>query len=65
MHKRTPILSVVFFRTETAREPVREWLLSLSREHRKTLGEDLKTVQFGWPLGMPPLFLEFTVSYTA
>jgi hypothetical protein len=20
---------------------------------RKTIGEDIKTVQFGWPLGMP------------
>jgi len=32
---------------------VREWLKSLPREDRKTLGEDLKTVQFGWPLVMP------------
>ena len=22
-------------------------------EDRKTIGEDVKTVQFGWPLGMP------------
>lgn len=48
-----PILSVVFFRTETRREPVREWLKSLPREQRKMIGEDIKTVQFGWPLGMP------------
>jgi hypothetical protein len=48
-----PVLSVVFFRTETGREPVREWLKSLPREHRRLIGEDVKTVQFGWPLGMP------------
>src|SRR5438309_8200881 len=48
-----PILSVAFFRTETGREPVREWLKSLPREQRKIIGEDIKTVQFGWPLGMP------------
>lgn len=48
-----PILSVAFFRTETGREPVREWLKSFSREHRKIIGEDIKAVQFGWPLGMP------------
>src|SRR5207253_10410917 len=48
-----PILSVAFFRTETGREPVREWLQSLPREERRIIGEDIKTVQFGWPLGMP------------
>ena len=48
-----PILSVAFFRTETGREPVREWLKSLPRENRRIIGEDIKTVQFGWPLGMP------------
>ncbi len=47
------ILSVSFFRTETGREPVREWLKDLPREQRRIIGEDIKTVQFGWPLGMP------------
>ncbi len=46
-------LKVVFYKTEMGNEPVREWLLSLSSEDRKTIGEDVKTVQFGWPLGMP------------
>jgi phage-related protein len=53
MNGREPILLVVFFCTETGREPLREWLKSLTREQRKTIGEDIKTVQFGWPLGMP------------
>jgi phage-related protein len=48
-----PTLSVVFYRTEAGREPVREWLVGLNREARKTIGEDIKTAQFGWPLGMP------------
>ena len=48
-----PILTVVFYRTEAGREPVREWLIGLSREARKAIGEDIKTAQFGWPLGMP------------
>jgi len=34
-------------------EPVREWLKGLSPEDRKTIGEDIKTVEFGWPIGMP------------
>lgn len=46
-------LRVVFYKTETGKEPVRDWLKSLPREDRKTIGEDIKTVQFGWPLGMP------------
>ena len=32
---------------------VREWLRSLSRKDRKIIGDDIKTAQFGWPLGMP------------
>jgi phage-related protein len=48
-----PILDVVFFKTEAGNEPVREWLKSLPREDRKNIGEDIKTAQYGWPLGMP------------
>jgi len=32
---------------------VREWLKGLPAEERKAVGEDLMTVQFRWPLGMP------------
>ena len=49
----TPSFNVVFFRTSGGREPVREWLQSLDKEDRKTIGEDIKLVQFRWPLGMP------------
>ena len=48
-----PILLVSFFKTETGREPVRDWLKALPRERRRIIGENIKTVQFGWPLGMP------------
>lgn len=50
---RNPILAVNFYATEHGNEPVREWLKSLSIFDRKRIGEDIKTVQFGWPLGMP------------
>jgi phage-related protein len=46
-------LPVVFFRTDAGNEPVREWLKALPAEDRRILGEDLKTLQFRWPLGMP------------
>ncbi len=47
------ILSVVFYKQENAKEPVREWLKSLKKEERRIIGEDIKVVQEGWPLGMP------------
>ena len=43
----------IFYRTEAGGEPVREWLRSLSPEDRKRIGEDIKSVEFGWPVGMP------------
>ena len=48
-----PTLEVRFFKTDGGTEPVRDWLQGLSAIDRKTIGEDIKTVQFGWPLGMP------------
>ncbi len=46
-------LKVYFYKTGSGTEPVRKWLQSLSTAHKKAIGEDIKTVQFGWPLGMP------------
>jgi phage-related protein len=46
-------LKVIFYKSESRNEPVREWLKSLPRSDRKIIGEDIKTVQLGWPLGMP------------
>jgi len=46
-------LQVFFYRTSSGAEPVREWLKALPAEERKIIGNDLKTAQFGWPLGMP------------
>ncbi len=48
-----PKLSVRFFRTVQGREPVREWLRSLAKRERKAIGDEIRTVQFGWPIGMP------------
>lgn len=46
-------LRVVFYKTTSGTEPVRDWLKSLPQAERKIIGDDLKTAQFGWPLGMP------------
>jgi phage-related protein len=34
-------------------EPVREWLLSIDKQDRALIGQDIKTVEYGWPIGMP------------
>ena len=49
-HRPTP---VVFFRHDSGREPVREWLKGLEQVSRKEIGSDIKTLQFGWPVGLP------------
>ena len=46
-------LDVRFFVTDSGSDPVREWLKDLPAIERKVIGEDIKTVQLGWPLGMP------------
>ena len=46
-------LQVYFFKTASGKQPVRDWLKGLPRKERKIVGDDLKTAQFGWPLGMP------------
>ena len=43
----------IFYRTEAGGEPLRGWLKRLTQEDRKRIGEDIKTVEFGWPIGMP------------
>jgi hypothetical protein len=32
---------------------VREWLLDLNKGDRQAIGFDIKTAQYGWPIGMP------------
>lgn len=47
------IIPAIFFRTASGIEPVREWLRELGKEGRTIIGGDIKTVEFGWPIGMP------------
>ena len=48
--KRVP---AIFYRTDSGGEPLRNWLKGFSTEDRKRIGGDIKTVEFGWPIGMP------------
>lgn len=47
------MFDAVFYQTDAGNEPVLEWLRSLDADERRIIGEDLRTVQFGFPLGMP------------
>ena len=42
-----------FYRTGLGREPVREWLKELGPDDRRIVGNDLQTLEYGWPIGMP------------
>lgn len=46
-------VKAVFYESGSGNMPVREWLLSLDREDRRIIGEDIATVEFGYPIGMP------------
>lgn len=48
--KKTPL---VFFRTSSGNEPVRDWLRALSVADRRTVGQDLMRAQWRWPVDMP------------
>lgn len=48
-----PKMPATFYRNAAGNEPARDWLNGLSKADRKTVGDDIRTVQYGWPIGMP------------
>lgn len=42
-----------FYRSSSGKEPVRDWLKQLTPAERKIIGNDIQTVEYGWPIGMP------------
>lgn len=46
-------LQVVFYRSENGKESVRDWLLGLGKPDSSEIGADIRTVEYGWPIGMP------------
>jgi len=45
--------AIFYCNSKSGSEPVRAWLLSLTKNDRKAIGEDIKIVEYGWPIGMP------------
>ena len=46
-------LPAQFYKLPSGNEPVRIWLKKLDRTDRKVIGEDIATLEVGWPVGMP------------
>jgi phage-related protein len=46
-------IPLVFFRTSSGSEPVREWLKRLDESDRRAIGQDLLRAQWRWPVAMP------------
>lgn len=46
-------IAAAFYRTAAGTEPVRDWLKGLPPEDRREIGQDIATVEYGWPVGMP------------
>jgi len=53
MIDRSKKITARFYRSEIGRNPVRDWLLALTKEDRQVIGKDIQKVEFGWPIGMP------------
>ena len=53
MMKKLKRVPAVFYQSDKGNEPVRKWLKKQNEADRKTIGGDLKDVEYGWPVGMP------------
>ena len=53
MIDRTKKLQARFYVNSSGGKPVRDWILALPDEDRRTVGKGIQLVEFGWPLGRP------------
>jgi len=47
------VLTVYFYKSSAGNEPVRDWLKQRSPDEKKVIGEDIKAVEYSWPVGYP------------
>ena len=48
-----PSHAVLFYQTPGGNDVVLNWIRSFDASDRRVIGEDLRTVQIGFPLGLP------------
>ena len=53
MGKNEKNIRVFFYANDRGKMPVKEWLICFSKDNKKIIGEDIKTVELSWPIGMP------------
>jgi phage-related protein len=47
-------ITAIFYKTASGKEPVRDWLKKQLKQPDSTIvGTDIRTVEYGWPMGMP------------
>ncbi len=46
-------IPALFYKNSNDKKPVRDWLLELSENDRKIIGQDIATVEYAYPVGMP------------
>jgi len=47
------VLKVQFYKSPAGNEPVREWLKLRMPDEKRAIGEDIKAVEYLWPIGYP------------
>ncbi len=47
------VVQAFFYLSSSGKRPVREWLMALGANDRQTIGEDIATLEYCWPVGMP------------
>ena len=48
-------ITVYFYKSPAGNEPVRDWLKLRTSEEKKAIGEDIKAVEYSWPVGYPQI----------
>jgi phage-related protein len=46
-------LTVYFYKSPNGSEPVRDWLRLRTATEKREIGEDIKAVEYSWPVGYP------------
>ncbi len=46
-------ITAVFYQNSLGKEPVKDWLYTLNKDDMKIIGEDIRTIEYGFPIGMP------------
>ena len=46
-------IDLVFYKSLSGNQPVRDWLKELDEPSRREVGQDMMRIQYRWPVGIP------------